>query len=239
MTGELISYQASFCRTGAFHASHAIDFHWRINNSEVIASVFSFDDLWSRSAPLPDAPDSARRLGDADMLLLACIHRETHRVNPYYFEGIGASAHDRLIWLHDIALIAQGFDQAAWKQLVRHARQHRVAKVLADGLEASQTPLDAPVQAWVIEALRENSRPEKVWTYLHAPRWRQGWLDWLALGTAGKRMRLLFELAFPPEDYMRHQYGSSQSPLPWLHARRIIEGGFARLRAMATAGAAH
>ena len=64
-------------------------------------------ELLARALPLPALGPHARGPGDVDALLIACMHRATHRHNPYTVNGEDHHDPDRLIWLTDIDLLAR------------------------------------------------------------------------------------------------------------------------------------
>jgi hypothetical protein len=100
-SGEFVAYQTDFTRTEA-GGEHSLDVHWRINNSELLSRLFSYQELLQRACPVPQLSPDALAAGTVDALLLACMHRATHKQNPYYVDEQAHYGGDRLIWFYDI-----------------------------------------------------------------------------------------------------------------------------------------
>ena len=49
MAGDLVSYQASWTRVDEPFAMHHLDVHWRINNSQILANLLTYDELEARA----------------------------------------------------------------------------------------------------------------------------------------------------------------------------------------------
>ena len=113
VSGEFISYEASYTFTAADMGMHNIDLHWRINNSELLSRLFSYDELLENAIHLPKLCPEALGVSPVYALLLACMHRATHKQNPYYVDGVAYYSADRLIWLYDIHLLAKSLSSHA------------------------------------------------------------------------------------------------------------------------------
>lgn len=225
--GEFVSYQAALSRTTP-EGVHALDLHWRINNAQVLAPLFTHDELHARAVPLPALAPHARGPDDVDALLIACMHRATHRHNPYTVDGEAHHDPDRLIWLADIDLLARRLTGAHWATLVERATRKGLRRVCLDGLSSAEAAFVTPWPQSVREALATPGR-EGPWDYLQADRMRQLGLDFGALPWSA-RLRYLAELAFPSPAYMRERFGASRSGLPLLYLRRAALGLRKRLR---------
>ncbi len=84
--------------------THNLDVHWRINNSQILAKLLTFDELAARPRRSPRSARTRARLCPVHALLLACcIARDTQRAvlsdDRAYLGG------DRLIWLYDFHLL--------------------------------------------------------------------------------------------------------------------------------------
>jgi hypothetical protein len=230
ISGQFVSYQASFSRF-VDGAEHVIDLHWRINNSAVLAALFTHADLLGRAVPLPALGPHARGTGPVDALLIACMHRATHRCNPYYVFDVAHYEADRLIWLYDIRLLSQSFDPDSWSTFVGSARDRQLRAICAEALETTVASLGTCVPAEILNALRQGTRDELPARYLVAGRIRQHWLDLLALGTFGNRMAFMRETLFPPQSFMQARHGASgRGSLPWHYLRRAIRGAMKAAR---------
>lgn len=232
VSGELISYQASYQTDDPLGLAHVIDLHWRVNNSELLARLFSHAELRARAVPVPALGGMATCPVDA--LLIACMHREVHRRSPYWVEGVAHFSADRLIWLYDLQLLAGALGPAERDELARLAHRKGLAAVCRDGLARAAEVLGtgpAPAgTAELLRALEPGGRAETPHAYLHASGLRQQYMNFRALAGLGAKLRFLGELAVPPAAYMRARYGDVRPAwLPWLYLRRALRGSAGRL----------
>lgn len=208
---------------------HTIDLHRKISNSAVLARLFAHDELLAASRPLPALSPDARGPGDVHSLLIACMHRATHRNVPYYVDGIAHYGGDRLIWLCDIQLLAQQLGEREWEVLVSMAKAKGLAVICLQALSAAQSSLGASVPASVLVDLAQAGEAGQPDLYLSTGRIRQAWMDFLSNEGAAKRAAYLAETLFPPKHYMLAKYTGTAIPLPLLYLRRAFAGVFARL----------
>ncbi|HSI55587.1 MAG TPA: nucleotidyltransferase family protein [Ramlibacter sp.] len=229
VTGEYVSYQASYIWPAAAGGVHALDLHWKINNSEVLSRLFSYDELRRDGMPLPLLGPHARGPSLVDSMLIACMHRATHRTNPYYVQGEAHHDPDRLIWLADIHLLAARLTGAEWDALIAAARAKGLRAITLDGLQCAHASWHTEIPDFVRRALGEASGAEAASTYLQSRRLRQQWLDFRALQGPSAKLRFLRETMFPAADYMRAKFNDASTPLAFLHLRRVTAGLAARL----------
>jgi len=223
MTGELVAHQASYVKYRDDLASHIIDLHWKIANSQVFAGVLSYEELAKAAVPIPRLGGAARGLCDMHALFLACVHRVAH-----HFDS------DHLIWLYDIHLIARRMTAADWDHFISLAAERQVVEVCRRSLEraAEIFRTEVPPAVWSDRRFQVTPNRETTAAYLNArphlmvivddlralPRWRDRW-------------RLAREHLFPPSHYMRTVYAPrSRAPLAWLYARRMVVGAKKWLR---------
>ena len=215
--GELVSSQAAFVKYRQGLRLHVVDIHWRIANPQVFAGILTFEELARDSTSLPLLGPSARGLSAPHALLLACVHRVAHHFNS-----------NRLIWLHDIHLLASALSLTDWECFLSLIEERRVAAVCKDSLDraaqrfrtgipasvASDPRLRSPV---IEEASAAYTRRRRVVSDVAS--------DLQALPSWRARLRLVREHLFPPPQYMREVYSlSSRAPLPWLYASRAVRG---------------
>ena len=223
--GELISYQATWSRSDTLGATHHLDIHWRINNSQILAKTLDYDELMARAAPLPALGPHARALAPVHALLFACIHRAGHANAPFYVDGIAQSGGDRLIWLYDIHLLVSRMAVEDLDEFVALAASKRIRGICADALQRSRDCFATPLPAHVIDALKAPGPVEPSARYLSGGRARQMLGDFLALERWSERVGWLRELAFPAAGYMRSKYPHRAGDwLPVLYARRALSG---------------
>jgi len=228
VSGDFMSYQDSYT-LNADGSDHSIDLHWRIKNSELLSHLFSYEELLNRSEQLSQLHPDAICAGAVDALLLACMHRASHRCNPYYVEGMPYYGGDRLIWLYDIDLLARSFTSAQWRSLVQTATEKGLCATTREGLQRAEQCFLGRCPEEVRNALAKAGEP--VAAYFAAGAMRQTWINFLAIGGTADRLLFARELFFPPAAYMRSKYsGAKPDWLPWLYARRAIGGLWSRLR---------
>ena len=227
--GNIMSYQGSYTLNTADGDVHSIDLHWKINNSELLSRLFSYEELLNRSILLSQLHPDAVGAGAVDALLLAGMHRATHERNPYHVEGAAYYGGDRLIWVYDINLLARSLNSARWDSLVRAATEKGLCETTREGLQCAEDCFQVRCPEEVRIALSKTGEP--VATYFAAGAMRQTWIDFLAIGGTADRLRFGRDLFFPPAAYMLSKYPEAKPAwLPWFYARRAIGGLWNRLR---------
>lgn len=229
VSGEFVSYQASYTLQTGNGGAHTLDLHWKINNSELLSRLFTYEELRRTAEPLPALRPGALGACRVHALLLACMHRSTHKQNPYYVNGQSHHKADRLIWLYDVHLLAQQLTDPEWEQLVQLATQKGLRAVCLEGMRHAQACFHTQYPPAVIESL---SRPgaEPPARYLDGGKLRQQWMDFVALGSCARQLQWLREQFFPSAAYMQTKYpGHSVDWLPWLYLRRAADGFAKRL----------
>jgi len=228
VSGEFVSYQDSYTKE-IDSGRHTIDLHRRINNSELLARLFSYAELRAKAYCLPELCDGALAAGPVHALLLACLHPATHKQNPYYVDGIAYCGGDRLIWFYDVHLLLQSFTQAKWQEFVEQATAKGLCAISLYAIDQAAACYGTRCPDLAHRALTKTR--ERVATYLSAGRLRQSWIDFSAIPGLANRLRFACELVVPPRDYMRAKYPQSpEAALPWLYTRRVIEGVIRRLK---------
>jgi hypothetical protein len=217
VSGGLISYESCYCRKEG-RVEHVLDLHWRINNSQVFAQALNYDELYARSIPVPQLGESARGLYPPHALLLACMHRVGH------LDGRNGTG-ERLIWLYDIHLLANAMTAGEWREFAHLAGAKGMRRICLDGLARTHRALGTVCPDAVLEQLAAPATDELSSAYLRTGRWRRLVIDLRALATWRERATLLWELCFPPADYLLAKYQvRNRWLLPWLYARRALAG---------------
>jgi hypothetical protein len=222
------SYQSTFTLRAEDGSSHSLDVHWRINNSELLSRTFDYEDLAARAVLLPSG---ACVVSNVDALLIACMHRATHKHYAYRVDGQDHHDPDRLIWLYDIHLLARSFTSADWNTFVDAATRKGLRALAKEGLAGAHDRFATEVPASVMHSLNVDPGQEAPARYLASGGLRRTWLDFVAMSTWRARLRWLEHQCFPPADYMRAKYPHSREGcLPCLYARRVIAGMWKRVR---------
>jgi hypothetical protein len=223
VAGDFIPYQSSWSRTDSATIVHRLDVHWHINNYQVLAKVFGYEELAARSVPLPGLGPSARSLDPVDALLLACIHRAGHATETVHFEDIARLGSDRLIWLYDIHLLASRMSEVQFDAFARLAVARKVKAICLDALKRSQECFGTAVPPRLLQALSRAGAAEPSASLLTSGAAGRMVGDFLALDRWRDRAQWLRELAFPDAEYMRWKYQDAVLTwLPVLYLRRGV-----------------
>jgi hypothetical protein len=223
VAGELISYQSSWSRTDASGNVHYLDMHWRISNSQLLARMFDYEDLVTRSMPVPGLGPSARTLDPVDALLLACVHRARHLSEITRDDGVIRRGGDRLIWLYDIHLLSGRMSDAEIEAFARNAAARKIRAVCLDGLQKCHECFGTSIPPRLLQALSEAGAAEPSARLLTSGPGGRMTDDFRALEHWRDRARWLRELAFPDAEYMRWKYpDAAVTWLPILYLRRAL-----------------
>jgi len=215
--GELVSSELGCYKTTGSGLIHALDIHWRWSNATLFAGVFTFAELAEAKVPIPALGPHAQGLGSVHALLLACVHRMTHRLQDNDI--------DRLIWLYDIHLLAEGLTDAQWRQVVTLAEARALCGSCCDGLDSAQRWFGTNRPDEVLNRLRAGTARERFDPGQLRQPWRLEWLAFCALPSTRLRLRWIGQRLFPDSDYLREQYGVRHwLGLPWFYGVRIARG---------------
>jgi hypothetical protein len=224
------SYQSTFTFIAEDGSEHSLDAHWRINNSELLSRTFDYAELATRSVPLPRLALHARGTSPIDSLLIACMHRATHRHYAYRVDGEDHHDPDRLIWLYDIHLLAPTLSPTDWEILVDAATRKGLRSITREGLSRARDRFGTQLPPGVMDRLDVSPREEAPARYLASGGLRRASLDVVAMPSWSARLRWFLDQCFPPADYMRSKYpDSARTCLPCLYARRAVAGVRKRL----------
>jgi hypothetical protein len=229
--GDLVSYQESWTLPGTACEEHSIDLHRRICNSELLSRLFSYEELRDSARPLPMLCPGALGAGHVHALLLACMHRVTHKGSPYYTHGVAHYSGNRLIWLYDIHLLARRLDLGQWDTFVRTARAKGLGTVCLDGFEAAASCFNTSIPETARVELARCPENRKVAAYFKRGSAYQQLTDFRAISGIYNKLRFISQTIFPHADYMRWKYPNARlSFLPVLYTRRVLAGLSKRLR---------
>jgi hypothetical protein len=227
--GDYVSYQANYTRHLAEGGAHTLDVHWMVNNSEVLSGLFTYEELRQEAVRLPALSDHAWGTSRMHSLLIACMHRATHKHNPYYVDGVAHRNPDRIVWFADIRLLCDHLTEPEWRNVVSAAADKGLRAVTLEALETTHAQLGGSAPGFVKEVLAGAGAGELASNYLFASSLRQQWMDFQALAGIRRKLRLIRELLFPPEAYMRAKFGPGAGSLAWLYFRRASSGLLRRL----------
>jgi hypothetical protein len=231
LPGEWVSAQWTLVQQGVGGLSHAIDLHWRINNSAVLAGIVTHAELAASAIALPSLGPAARTPDAIHALLIACLHRVGSEHAPYTVDGVARVGGDRLIWLADIDRLVRGLDADQRAAFVRLAQERGAGRLCAAGIASAAAAFATPGAAELARDLSDVPFGSTVDRYLRAgPRGRD-WLDFRALPGARARLAFLRETLWPDAAYLSAcTPGSSDALVLRLRLSRIARGLARRLR---------
>jgi Uncharacterised nucleotidyltransferase len=223
---KLTSYECLYRRKDSFGVDHYLDIHWKINNAELFAKTFNFDELSADAIEIPALASCARGLGCTHALLLACMHRFGHAHAPFYVDGNPVYAGDHLRWVYDIHLLSSMLNTARWSEFATLARTKSMAAFCVDGLNAAKEAFNTQIPAEAMDALQTAARDEPA----NAQRLKASGLAWFfanlrALPDLRQRIALIKQVAFPASAYMLEKYKTkNRLALPFLYGYRSVNG---------------
>ena len=215
--GSLVTHQFRYERRGAHGVIDVVDLHWQVFNPHLFATVFTYDELEIGATSIEPLGPHARGPADVQALILACIHRVAHHDNS-----------DRLIWLHDIHLLARSLTPDAGEAVVQLATVKRLRAVCATGCRRAHARFaTTSPQEWLRRLENPSDEAEASAAFLKTRRNKVDMLisDLRMLDGSSRRARLIWEHVFPPPAYIRQAYGLG-SPLlvPLCYAHRVAFG---------------
>jgi hypothetical protein len=209
--------EAMFHRKGIGTVQHVLDLHWRVISRPLFREVLPLDEIRSSVVTVPALGPAARTLDPVHALLLACMHPVAHHHSDW-----------RLIWLYDIALLADGLNAADWVRFRQLANARNVSFICKHAFELVARHLgerdwlrDSGVMA--IPDRRRYEEPSAAYLEGRRSPRRDLLLDLHASRGLVAKSRLLLAHAFPDLKYMRAQSNTSG----WLaltsaYIRRIV-----------------
>ena len=231
-TGTLTSYECLFRRKDSFGVDHYLDVHWKINNAQIFARTFTFDELIADAIQIPSLASCALGLAYSHALLLACMHRFGHAHAPFYVDGNPVYAGDNLRWVYDIHLLSSALSAAQWSEFTTLARTKSIAEFCVDGLNAAKEAFNARLPTGAMGALQTAARDEAV----NAQRLRVSGAAWFfanlrALPDWRQRIALIKQVALPSPGYIRDKYQiNNRLLLPFLYGHRAVKGVSKRIK---------
>jgi hypothetical protein len=236
-TDKLISYECLYRRKNPFGPDYKLDVHWKINNAQLFANTFTFEELFSKSIEIRRLAPCARGLGYTHALLLACMHRFAHAHAPFYVDGTTVYAGDHLRWVYDIHLLCSALDSAQWSEFTMLARAKRIAEFCVDALKTVKEAFNTEIPAEAMVVLKTAATGETT----SAQRLRASRLAWFcanlrALPNSRQRLAWIKQVALPPAAYMMERYhAKSLLLLPLLYGYRSIHGALKVLKRVESA----
>jgi hypothetical protein len=231
-TESLTSYECLYGRQDSFGVRHFIDVHWRLNNAQIFANTFTFDELHANAVQIPTLAPSALGLSHTHALLLACLHRFAHAHAPFYADGKALYAGDHLRWTYDIHLLSSVLNAAQWSDFTQLAGEKAIAKFCFDGLNAAREAFDTRIPTNTIRALDAATKSGA----MNLRKLRNSGAAWFianlrALPEMHQKLSLIRQLTFPPSGLIMKKYQiENRALLPNLYGHRLIKGVAKRIK---------
>lgn len=201
-SGELVAYELMCSRQVTADWKVEIDVHWRLVNSALFGSRFTFEELMEASVAIPFLGPDARGLGPVHALLHAALHRASNLAT-----GMG----DGLKWLYDFVVLADRFTEADWRHTVQLAAERQIAGPSLSALRSAQHLFGIALPPWALTALEDAARREPLdaarledWRYMELQTAR-------SLPGLPAKLTWLWQRLFPSHDYLIYLYGKQGS----------------------------
>ena len=203
---------------------HSIDLHWQVMNAPSLKDILSFAECDANARALPQLSPDARAMDRVRLLIHTCLHRAVHRNTPYFVNHVAYYGSGRLIWTHDIHLLASAFDDAQWSLFCALSKEKRVSRICREGLLEARAKLGTTVSGDILDDLERSSGNDRSSSYLvQSTAMARAWQDFRA--TAGLRSKMRYARAriWPDPRFVRAKYpGMSNASLPLLYLRRLL-----------------
>jgi hypothetical protein len=204
---------------------HLIDLHVQVMNSPALQDMFDFEECAANSIALPRLSPDARGLDRPRAMIHTCMHRAMHVTAPYLVEDRTYYGSDRLIWIHDIRLLADALTAQDWRQFCSLARQYGASAVCLDGLRSAERMLGADIPEKVSVQLSDVPGDERASHYLLRSRQLGRALQDLRAVRGGRRkLAYLRSRIWPSQEFVRSKYrDGAGKPVAQLYMRRMWE----------------
>lgn len=219
--GDYISHQYSCSKPGPFQRAITFDIHWKISNSNFFAQKLAFQYLWAERTSVAPLGAHAFTLGLPHTMLLALYHRAGH---------LGRGDPERLIWLYDIHLLGDRFDEDLWQRFTDLVTRHQLGPICLDGMRVTDDTFGLSIPEVVVSALEEPASGSAAQLAFKRPGVDRALFDIRTLPTWRERFLLIAEHLFPSRGYMAERFGAD---VPWklpLAYLRRASGGLGKLR---------
>jgi hypothetical protein len=204
--------------------SHSIDLHWQVMNAPSLKDLLTFAECYAEARPLPRVSPQALTMDRVRLLIHTCLHRVMHCNTPYVVAGRAFHDSGRLIWSHDIRLLAEALDVDQWRQLTELAAQGGVSRACLEGLQAANASLGVAIPSHVLGSLAQSSAGDRNSLYFVRSRsLGRAWQDIWAFPGLRPKLRYALSRIVPDPRFVRAKYPNmANSSLPLLYARRLL-----------------
>lgn len=221
LPGEFVNGQEVFERVIVSGTTMSVDLHWHVSNRVWMRRLLPTPELIGRSVPAPFAGESARRVCDADGLLIAALHPAAHHAK-----------HTLLKWRLDVALLARRLSTEDAGQFRARIQSMGISALVAQALRDARPLVDGDaiplLRLDTVDAISKDGALDasRVWLDPNRDQLQDALDDFRALSGWRDRARLLREHLLPPVSFMRAKYGAAPAiVMPVLYAHRLVSGG--------------
>lgn len=204
---------------------HHIDLHTQLMNAPALRTVLPSSECLADPVALPRLCPDALAMDRVLTLIHTCVHRTMHVTAPYFVDSVAFYGGDRLIWAHDIHLLAGALSEAEWTRLCALAIHKGVSTVCLDGLTTAQRFLNTTIPATVLERLNSTSGEDKASIYLlHSNQFSRARQDLTAIRGLRRKIAYFRTRSLPSAKVIRSKYPKmARKPIALLYLRRVVE----------------
>ncbi len=219
--------QLNYVRIDNGGARQCVDLHWAPINSPLLDRVWTFADLQTRAVASPALAPQARTLCRVDAYIHACLHWAINRHVPYHYGGTTRVGGGRLIWLHDLQLLARSLTRIECDELTQRASKRGIAGLCRKATVAAASGFPDPTLETLADSLQTNHNE---WlTHALSGGWlRRALAELLALRSPVRQLRYLRGHLWADESALQRRYPESHQPIWRLQMRRWVDGLKAR-----------
>ncbi|WP_339138129.1 MAG: nucleotidyltransferase family protein [Candidatus Electrothrix sp. GW3-4] len=216
---DSINTQMSYAGKTAQGITCRYDIHWQVSNcNRQFSRDFTSGKLFAQAEAIPALGEHACTLSKVDALIFACFHRAGH------FSHSG----DRLIWLYDIHLLCQALTAHEVARFYQLAKELQMISLCVNAMLTAQSWFGTVCSEELQTFLQETGENEASSLLLGKDRndgiRRMTLLELQGMATWQERFSYIVQNLFPPPEFMLWRYQKKKIFLPWLYARRLVEG---------------
>ncbi len=216
--------QEVWTRSSDGGTAHHIDLHWQLLNAPALGTLLSFDECSADLLPLPRLGPHAFGMDRVRTLIHTCIHRALHVTSPYFVNGETYYGGDRLIWLHDIHLLANVLTHPEWTTFCDIADAKGISATCLDGLHSAKHFLATMIPARVTDRIAAAPNLAPTSLYLRSRQFGRAWRDLRAIPGLRRKLGYVGARVLPDSTFVRAKYPQlAKFPTALLYARRMID----------------
>jgi hypothetical protein len=223
ITGERVTHQFQYSKSGTAGVVCEFDFHWRLANPKLFSDLLTFEEIASEAVDVPALGRPARAPGLVHSLFIACVHRVAHHDDR-----------DHLLWLYDIHLLATRLTAEQWRAFETLVLRTRMGAVCGKGLKLAADLFGTRVPRAIEDAFAgARFEPSAAFVGGGLTRLDIEFSNFRNLAGWRARGQLIWQHLFPDRRYMLNAYHATNPMwLPALYAHRIARGAVRWVRPM-------